>query len=128
MRKGDYSTVGAHMPECHQRAAEWTPERLIRWARSTGEATAAVVAAIMQSRPHPEQGYRACLGIMRLAKSYGQQRCEAACKRALLAGAPRYRSVQSILKRRLDQLDLEEIADPLAPLFHENIRGPRYYD
>ncbi len=127
-RKGQHTTVAAHMPKHHRAWAEWTPERIIRWAKKTGDATADVVAGIMASRKHPEQGFRACLGIMRLAKSYGAKRCEAACKRALAIGSLRYRSVESILKRGLDQIEWNDTEEPHRSITHDNIRGPRYYN
>ena len=79
---GQPSTVAEHMPSSHRAHAEWTPSRLIHWAEKTGPATGRVVAGILKSRPHPEQGYRACLGLMRLGKRYGADRLEAACERA----------------------------------------------
>ena len=78
--KGRHSTVAAHMPTAHQHYAEWTPQRLIHWAAHSGAATAQVVETILASRPHPQQGFRSCLGIMRLGKSYGDERLEAACQ------------------------------------------------
>ena len=89
--KGGYTTVAAHMPEGHRKYAEWNPDRFISWASKTGPATASVVEAIMAERPYPEQGFRACFGIMNLAKNYGSERTEAACRRAL---GGRGRSVQ----------------------------------
>ena len=103
--QGRHSTVAAHMPKAHQHA-EWTPQRLILWAAKTGEATAQVVEAILTSRPHPQQGFRACLGIMRLGKHYGDGRLEAACHRAIRIGACSYTSIESILKHALDQQPL----------------------
>src|SRR5256714_1401907 len=95
--KGRHSTPDAHMPERHRAHLAWNPERLIAWAARTGPATAELVSAIMANRPHPEQGYRSCLGIMRLSGRYPQPRVEAACRRALVIGARSYRSVESIL-------------------------------
>src|SRR5499427_2359913 len=89
--KGRHSTVAAHMPTAPQRYAEWTPQRLIRWAADSGAATAQLVETILASRPHPQQGFRSCLGIMRLGKSYGAERLEAACRRALTIGACSYK-------------------------------------
>jgi transposase len=106
--RGGYSTQPAHMPERHQAHLAWSPDRLIAWAARTGPATAELVAAIMDSRPHPELAYRSCLGIMRLSGRYPQPRMEAACRRALVIGARSYRSVESILTHGLD-------ATPLPP-------------
>src|SRR5436309_10093906 len=93
-----HNTAPAHTPKAHQRHLEWTPTRLITWARTIGAQTAALVAAILADRPHPEQGYRSCLGILRLAKRYGPLRLEAACARAGSVEARSYRHVDSILK------------------------------
>jgi transposase len=125
--KGRHSTVAAHMPTAHQRYAEWTPQRLIRWAADSGAATAQLVETILASRPHPQQGFRSCLGIMRLGKSYGAERLEAACRRALTIGACSYKSVESILKNGLDRAPLPASPPAPAPLRHANIRGPEYY-
>jgi len=126
--KGGYSTQDAHMPEGHRAHLAWNPERLIAWARHTGPATAQLVEAIMASRPHPELGYRSCLGIMRLSRRYPQPRMEAACRRALVIGARSCRSVESILAHGLDAAPLphdEQPGDP--PRQHNQLRGPTYY-
>ena len=125
--KGRHTTVAAHMPTAHQRYAEWTPQRLIHWAAHSGPATAQVVETILASRPHPQQGFRSCLGIMRLGKSYGDERLEAACQRALALGACSYKSLESILKHGLDRRPLPPKPDATAGSVHMNIRGPQYY-
>ena len=127
--KGRHSTAPEHMPEAHRQMGEWTPERLVRWAEKTGPATAALIATVMRERRHPQQAYRACLGILRLGKHYGDGRLEAACRRALTLGTHRYRSIASILERRLDEAPttLELDLDDAAPLAHDNIRGAAYY-
>ena len=125
--KGHHSTVAAHMPTAHRHYVEWTPQRLIRWAADSGAATAQVVETILASRPHPQQGFRSCLGIMRLGKSYGAERLEAACRRALTIGACSYKSIESILKNGLDRTPLPPLPAAPAPLRHANIRGPEYY-
>jgi transposase len=122
-----YSTQAEHMPAAHREFAQWTPDRLIRWAQSIGVVTAAFIERILVARRHPQQGFRAALGILRLSKHYGEARLEAACTRALAIGATNYRSVESILKNRLDQNPLPEPASATLPLFHDNIRGPDYY-
>jgi transposase len=115
------------MPEAHRRYAEWTPERLVRWAAKTGPATAQAAEAILASRPHPEQGFRACQGLIRLGKSYGEARLEAACARALATGPVAYRRVADILKAGLDRQPAVT-TDAAAPgLAHDNLRGPEYY-
>jgi transposase len=133
-RPGLHTTVPEHMPKAHQKHLEWSPGRLCHWASTVGPHTQGLVQALLQDRPHPEQGYRSCLGILRLEKSYGPQRLEAACRRALVVGARSYRHVESILKRGLDRLPLPEQAEkvslpeptPGAP--HQNIRGRTYYN
>lgn len=124
--RGRSSTDPAHMPRAHREHAEWSPSRLIAWAAKSGPATARVVTEILHSRPHPEQGYRACLGLMRLGRHYGEQRLEAACIRADSLGAYRYRSVKNILSSGLDRVPVEETATSISPA-HDNIRGAAYY-
>jgi len=119
-------TLAVHMPTAHKEYLEWTPQRLVQWARKTGHATAGVVETIMGSRTHPQQGFRSCLGIMRLGKVHGDDRLEAACARALQIGSPSYKSVQSILQSKLDQQALAPRL-PLACPDHSNIRGAGYY-
>jgi transposase len=128
--RGRHTTLPEHMPKAHQKHLAWTPSRLIHWAASIGIGTAALVEAILADRPHPEQGYRSCLGILRLAKRYGPVRLEAACTRAVAVRARSYRHVESILKRGLDRVPLpvrgtHEPAAAAAP--HENVRGADYY-
>lgn len=122
-----YSTDPGHMPESHRRHASWTPSRIISWATTTGEATATLVEKIMTTRPHPEQGFRSCLGIMRLGDRYGSDRLEAACGRALGMGSHSYRSVQSILANGLDKVPLAETRAIPDHRPHDNVRGPGYY-
>lgn len=122
-----YSTQPEHMPPSHRAYAEWTPQRLISWAQSIGVATAAVIEHMLEARRHPQQAFRAALGVLRLAKHYSPARLEAACTRALAIGAASYRSVESILKNALDQMPLPELTGSPVPLSHENIRGPDYY-
>lgn len=127
--KGRYTTDSAHMPEAHQKHLEWTPDRLISWAQKIGEHCSEAVKAIIESKPHPELGYRACLGIMRLSRDHGSQRLEAACKRALVFNTCSYRSIKSILKTKLDKETLpgSEEPTPLLVKKHENVRGETYY-
>jgi transposase len=124
---GRHTTTPAHMPKAHQHHLEWTPSRLTQWADTIGPQTAALVTAILADRPHPEQGYRSCLGLLRLSRRVGTARLEAACARAVAVGARSYRHVDSILKHGLDRLPSE----PLVPLTlapaHEHLRGPDYY-
>ena len=123
-----YVTVREHMPKSHQKYADWTPQRIIRWASKAGEATAKTVKTVMKNRSHPQQGFRACMGIMSLGKEYSQERLEAACSRALAIGSPSYKSVQAILKKGLDRLPLQkEVPQQTSFINHSNIRGSGYY-
>jgi transposase len=126
-QKGGYTTLTEHMPKAHQSYLEWTPQRLARWAGKTGVSTARVVETILESRPHPQQGFRSCLGIMRLGNHYGHERLEAACARALAIGARTYKSIEAILKNGLDRQPLPGAASETPVIQHENIRGPHYY-
>ena len=118
----------AHMPKAHRAQAEWSPSRLLDWAKTIGPKTAELVQAILADRPHPEQGYRSCLGILRLAKRYGDDRVEAACARAVAVQARSYRHVAAILKNGLDRLPEQGAGDEdPQPVEHGNIRGGGYY-
>ncbi len=121
-----HTTVREHMPSSHRRYADWTPERLKRQAGEIGPNTSALVEVILRERTHPEQGFRSCLGILRLAKTHGRDRLDAACERALEFGARSYTSVNSILKSRLDRKRPEPATDGPA-ITHPNIRGAHYF-
>ena len=123
---GRHGTQPEHMPSAHRRYAEWTPERLQRDARGIGPNTEALIIAVIARRPHPEQGFRTCLGLLRLFRGIEAARLEAVSLRAVEIGALSYASVASILKHRTDRLVSPQAADG-RPLLHENIRGPRYY-
>ena len=125
--KGGHTTVAAHMPEAHRQAGEWSPRRLMRWAARNGPSTGKLIRAVLGSRKHPQQAYRACLGILRLGNAYGGKRLEAACRRALALGSCRYKSIESILRHRLDEQPLGEQTELTLPDAHGNIRGPEYY-
>jgi transposase len=126
-QRSGFTTLTEHMPRAHQSHLEWTPSRLVAWAGRIGPQTAAVVSAILESRPHPEQGYRASLGLMRLERRVGRERLEAACGRAMAIGSASYKSVDSILKTGLDRQQLPLIPTPSAPIVHDNIRGAAYF-
>jgi transposase len=128
--RGRHTTKPEHMPKAHREHAEWTPSRMIRWAATVGPETARLVEAILADRPHPEQGYCSCLGILRLGRRYGPERLDAACARALAAGSRSYRHVESILKNGLDRTPFPGPRQEPArgPVEHENIRGSSYYD
>jgi hypothetical protein len=100
---------------------------MVEWARKVGPNTARLFERILEDKPHPEMGYRGCLGIIRLAKKYSAERTEAAALRALLTGACRYKSIESILKNSLDKQPLERPPDIIAA-GHDNIRGASYFD
>ena len=126
--RGKHTTIPEHMPHRHQKHLEWTPSRLINWAATIGPGTKGLVEAILVERKHPEQGYRSCLGILRLGKRYGEARLEAACARALGVGARSYRHVDSILKNGLDRVPVESPTEPeRPPVVHDNVRGRGYY-
>jgi transposase len=118
------TTVAEHMPSSHRRYRDWTHERIQREAAAIGDDTAALVEIILRSRPHPEQGFRSCIGILGLAKRYDAERLDAACARALFLGTRSYSSVAAILKNAQERKQ----TNPEQPsLFHENIRGSGYY-
>lgn len=125
---GGYTTDPAHRPKSHQKYLSWTPSRLIRWAQTVGPACGKAAESILKSKPYPEQSYRACLGMMRLEKSYGHEAMEAACKRALVLDVCSYRSLESILKTGLYKQPPEEQTSFAAGGFdHKNVRGKTYY-
>lgn len=125
--RGQFATLVEHMPRAHRAHAEWTPSRLIAWAEQAGPATGRFVAGLLERRPHPEQGYRACLGLMRLGRAHGADRLEAACGRAERLRSYRFRTVEHILKSQQDRLPLDE-SPARPPLTHENVRGATYYE
>jgi transposase len=125
--KGHHTTVKEHMPKSHQQWAKWTPQRFINWAAKIGPHTKQLIELILYSRKHPQQGFRSCMGILRLVKSYDDQRLEAACQRAITIGGTSYKSVASILKYNLDQKPLPDQKRIEAPIEHKNVRGPHYY-
>jgi transposase len=125
---GQIVTNAEHRPKSHQAHLEWTPSRLVNWARSVGPNTARLFERILEDKPHPEMGYRACLGLMRLSREYSPQRMEAAAERALLTGACRYQSVKSILKNSLDGLQVIDEGSAAPPSSHAYIRGSEYFN
>jgi transposase len=125
-RQGGYTTQVAHMPAAHRAHLEWTPQRLIHWGQSIGPACAEAVTRLLARHKHPEHGYRACLGMLSLAKRYGKDRLEAACTRALQIGTCQYRHVSAILKNRQDQTAPVTASEWISP-DHAHVRGPGYY-
>jgi len=126
--RGGYTTTREHMPSSHRAQAEWTPSRILDWAAQIGPHTRSLCEGILEKRQHPELGYRSCLGLFRLAKKYGNERLDAASRRALYVGAQSYRPVLTILQHNLDMQPLPE-PEALAASgpVHENVRGPDYY-
>mgnify|MGYP000942125523 FL=1 len=125
--KGGFTTLPEHMPASHRAHREWTPGKLVAWGERIGAACAAVVRWQMEHRPHPEQGYRACLGLQRLARSYGADRLEAACARAQSIRSPSFRTINAILKSGMDRQPLKPEPTQTSLPLHENVRGADYY-
>jgi transposase len=125
--RGRHTTIAAHMPSSHRRYADWTPARLMREAAVIGPSTAALVEQILHAKPHPEQGFRACLGILRLVRAWGAERVEAACQRGIDIGARSYSSIASILRNNLDRAYRPQSVPDEPPVQHSNIRGGCYY-
>lgn len=125
--KYTFTTLPEHMPASHRKHMEWNPQRIIQWAGKAGNNVAAYVERLMNTRPHPEQGFKCSLGIIRLAKKVGDARLDAACLRALTIGGNNYRCVANILERGLDRIALPEKSPALPVIKHENVRGPGYY-
>jgi len=124
---GQTVTDNEHRPKSHQAHLEWTPSRLVNWAASVGPHTSRLFERILEDKPHPEMGYRACLGLMRLAREYSPQRMEGAAQRALETGACRYQSVKSILKNSLDGMPVASDLSSAPPSPHDYIRGSEYF-
>jgi transposase len=126
-----YTTVTEHLPAAHRAHLEWSPARLVRWGEQHGVACAEVIRRILATRLHPEQGYRSCLGLLKLERAHGAQRLEAACARALALGSARYLTVAQILKSRQEGLPLPGAAAAAGEAWsspeHAHLRGPKYY-
>ena len=120
-----YTTLPEHMPSSHREYRRWNPPRVVSRAKQIGSHVSQLVDRLLSSKIHPEQGYRPCLGIVRLAAKYGEDRLEAACKRALAYSAVSYRSVKSILEKGLDRV--AEMPANHEPIEHDNIRGHEGY-
>jgi transposase len=122
-----FVTNPEHMPASHRAHLEWTPSKLVTWGTSIGPSVAELVETILRTRPHPEHGYRACLGLMRLVRRYGSERVSAACTRALATGSVSFGSVDAILKNGLDRVPVVVDTPAKVPIQHANLRGSRYY-
>jgi transposase len=126
--KGTPTTLEEHRPKSHREYGAWPPSRLVSWAKTIGPSAGEVVEHILKSKPHPEWGYRSCLALIRTAKKHGNERTEAACRRAIAIGSPTRKSVETILARGLEKTPLDE-PEVQASLFeHPNIRGASYFD
>lgn len=123
---GRHTTVPEHMPSSHRRYLDWTPAKIQEEAGRIGPMLSMLMERIIEDRPHPEQGYRSCLGIIGLSKRFGPERLEAAALRALEIGARNYPSVKSILEKGLDKVPVSK-APEREPILHDNIRGSQYY-
>jgi transposase len=119
--------VAEHMPSSHRRYRDWTHERIQREAATIGSDTAALVEIVLRSRPHPEQGFRSCIGILGLRKRYSAERLDAACAKALILGTRSYSSVAAILKNKQESKTAHQRETDQPSLLHDNIRGPGYY-
>ena len=126
-RQGGFTTDANHMPEAHKRHQAWTPEKLISWAERIGTSTQELVMALLQKKRHPEQAYRACLGLLNLSKQYTPARLDAACQRALHINAPKLKNVKLILESNMDQLPLPLAQQKNNTESHHNVRGSDYY-
>jgi len=126
-QKGKYTTLAEHMPKAHQKHLEWTPSRFINWAEKTGPATAKLIETILTIRPHPQQGFKSCLGILSLGKQYSPERLEAAAIRAVHFRAYSYKSIKSILENGFDSIPLKKKKEVITETQHDNIRGKEYY-
>jgi transposase len=125
---GHHTTLSEHMPEAHKRYLQWTPGRILNWAGKTGPACGQVVQSIIDDRPHPEQGYRSCLGIIRLGDRYGKDRLEAVCKRALLLQLVSYKSIKNMLNSNHDKLPMPDDQQQIPPINEpSHVRGSAYY-
>ncbi len=121
-----YVTIPSHMPSNHNILHAWSPEKISRWAEGIGEYTGIFVDTLISNSRHPEQSIKSCMGIKALSRKYPQERLEAACKRALDAGAVRYKHLKSILETGMDKISYIEPETTIIPI-HENIRGGGYY-
>jgi transposase len=123
-----HGTEPDHMPAAHSRYAEWSPDRFGRWARAIGPNTEGLITAVLANRPHPEQGFRTCLGILRLYRGIEAARAEAISARAVEIGALNYRSIASILANNLDKAAAARGREEATLFDHPNVRGPRYFN
>ena len=125
-KKGHTSTIKEHMPSWHREYSQWSPSRVLTWAQTMGVSCEEICKKIIESREHPEQGYRSCIGIIHLDKKFSRERLENACRRALDIGGISYKSIKSILDKGLDLQKISPKTNSVQ-IQHENIRGSNYY-
>jgi transposase len=121
-----YTTISEHMPSSHQFVADWNPDKFIKWARDIGKPAEEYISKILQSKAHPEQGYKSCIGILSYGKKAGNDRLNAACTRAAYFNSYNYMTIKNILDKGLDKIALEKVEPNKVPT-HDNIRGSQYY-
>jgi transposase len=126
-KKYSFTTIEEHMPKSHQEHAKFSPGRIKNWAAQIGQPTLLFIEHLINSRAFPQQAYRACLGVLRLSKRYGESRLNKACQKALSVGVKRYQQIEAILKNNLEEVSISTIADNTPLIVHENIRGSDYY-
>ena len=127
-RPNEYTTLPEHMPPEHRFYAEWSPQRFCSWAKSIGGETLQVIEKVLQSRKHPEQAFKVCLGILNLAKKYGAQRLNKACGKANRFGTYSYKRIESMLKLGVEEEGQQGLEFVSSIPAHENIRGSHYYN
>ncbi len=125
--RGGYTSEKDHMASTHKFVKDWTPEMFINWAASIDEGVHAYIKSVLATKKHPEQGYKSCVGILGLAKKYGNERLINACRRGLNYGIYNYKIINDILLKGLDTITDEEINEQLKMPAHDNIRGENYY-
>jgi hypothetical protein len=127
-RKGQYSTIVEHMPEGHQKYLEWNGDRFRKWAEQIGHNTCQVVGGILTSNRVEQQGYRSCMGLLKLADKYSVERLEAACKKALsYTATPSYKSIKNILSTGQDKSQIVSDKSENTHNNHGITRGAGYY-
>jgi transposase len=127
--KGTATILEEHRPKSHRDYGAWPPSRVVSWAGTIGPSAAALVTHILETYPHPEDGYRKCMALIRTAKKYGPVRVDAACRRAIAIGSPTRQSVEMILKKGLELAPVPaDRQEPIPLIHHENVRGSSYFD
>lgn len=119
-----FGTEPEHMPSAHRRYAEWTPDRFRRWAASIGPETEGLITAILASRPHPEQGFRTCLGILRLYRDLPREHAETVSARAVEIGGLTCKTITALIATHKSN---RHSTEPAAVMEHANLRGPGYF-